>query len=333
MPTTDDTRARGAAAAGLVVPVVSGLARRLVRAGRLALRAADGRLILRNPADRGTATSEVPTLPLSAPKLGDLLVSQGRAWVRLPAGTNTHVLTADSSAAAGVKWAAASGGGSSDPAWRGAEYRQFRWNANLAAASLHGAGYGNMARAASGGNSIRIYAEGAFCEARTNTGSNNASGFRISGATSNPITERQWLPRFEARFKTYGDISNCAMYIGFWKNNGSVDNNLSKSEYRAGISYTAGTDSKWNLDESDGTNRTKTATTVTPAADTVYHVLIEWNDTNSRFDVEINGASVGSMSTHLPAASDPLGLWIYASTVNSGTQQGIRVGSASLQTR
>ena len=43
---------------------------------------------------------------------GDLVVHNGTANVRLPIGTNTHVLTADSSTATGVKWAAAGGGGS-----------------------------------------------------------------------------------------------------------------------------------------------------------------------------------------------------------------------------
>lgn len=40
---------------------------------------------------------------------GDLLVDNGTNVIRLAVGTNTHVLTADSAEAAGVKWAAASG--------------------------------------------------------------------------------------------------------------------------------------------------------------------------------------------------------------------------------
>jgi hypothetical protein len=43
---------------------------------------------------------------------GDLIVSNGTDNVRIAVGTDTHVLTADSTQASGVKWAAASGGGS-----------------------------------------------------------------------------------------------------------------------------------------------------------------------------------------------------------------------------
>lgn len=43
---------------------------------------------------------------------GDLIVSNGTDNVRLGVGTDTYVLTADSTASSGIKWAAASGGGS-----------------------------------------------------------------------------------------------------------------------------------------------------------------------------------------------------------------------------
>lgn len=43
---------------------------------------------------------------------GDLIVSDGTDNVRLAVGTNAYVLTADSTVAAGVKWAASAGGGS-----------------------------------------------------------------------------------------------------------------------------------------------------------------------------------------------------------------------------
>jgi hypothetical protein len=46
---------------------------------------------------------------------GDLIVSNGTDNVRQAVGTDTHVLTADSTTATGVKWAAAGGGGGGFP--------------------------------------------------------------------------------------------------------------------------------------------------------------------------------------------------------------------------
>jgi hypothetical protein len=42
---------------------------------------------------------------------GDVLVHNGTDWIDLAVGTDTHVLTADSAEASGVKWAAGGGGG------------------------------------------------------------------------------------------------------------------------------------------------------------------------------------------------------------------------------
>lgn len=49
-------------------------------------------------------------LPTASTK-GDIAVFDGSDWVVLAAGTDTHVLTADSGETEGIKWAAASGGG------------------------------------------------------------------------------------------------------------------------------------------------------------------------------------------------------------------------------
>ena len=265
--------------------------------------------------------------------LGDLLYWAGSTYRRLPIGSDDQVLTADSSEAAGLKWAASGGGGggSSDPVWSDATYRQYRWNANIGGQSMVGAGYGDMAGGASGGTSGIIVSTGGVVQRRTNTNANNGCGFRVSGSTSNPLIELQWSPRLEIRFRTYSDISNCVMFIGMYKNNGTVNNDLTKSDNRAGISYVSGTDTYWQLDESDGTTRTKTATSVTPAVDTVYRFLFAYNDATGAIDVSINGSSVGSMSTNLPPASNPLGIWLWSTTISSGTRAGIQASTVTLK--
>jgi adhesin HecA-like repeat protein len=50
---------------------------------------------------------EVNNMASTMTTKGDLLVTTGSAFNRLPVGTDTHVLTADSSAANGVAWAVA----------------------------------------------------------------------------------------------------------------------------------------------------------------------------------------------------------------------------------
>ena len=58
-----------------------------------------------------TATAGFNALSPTTTK-GDIIVNDGNDNIRLAVGTNNYVLTADSSTASGVKWAAASGGAS-----------------------------------------------------------------------------------------------------------------------------------------------------------------------------------------------------------------------------
>lgn len=58
-----------------------------------------------------TATAAFDALAPTTTK-GDLIVSDGSDNVRLAVGTNDYILTADSTTATGVKWAASAGGGS-----------------------------------------------------------------------------------------------------------------------------------------------------------------------------------------------------------------------------
>jgi hypothetical protein len=66
-------------------------------------------------ANGGTGqTSQVAAFDALSPTTtkGDLIVNDGTDNIRVAVGANTYVLTADSTVAAGVKWAAAAGGGS-----------------------------------------------------------------------------------------------------------------------------------------------------------------------------------------------------------------------------
>lgn len=64
----------------------------------------------------GVATADIVIGP-ATPPFASPLTTKGDVWgysttnVRIPIGTNGYVLTADSTQALGLKWAAASGGG------------------------------------------------------------------------------------------------------------------------------------------------------------------------------------------------------------------------------
>lgn len=95
-------------------------------------------------ANGGTGqTSQTAAFDALAPTTtkGDLIVDNGTNNVRLAVGTDTYVLTADSTAAAGVKWAAAAGGGSNITA-------QGMWENNTTISSNYTIATGNNAMSA-----------------------------------------------------------------------------------------------------------------------------------------------------------------------------------------
>jgi hypothetical protein len=81
-------------------------------AGELVVNTADGKLYFKDSGGTVKVLSQANQIAPLTTK-GDLLVNDGTSNIRLPVGTNGHVLTADSALAAGVKWAAAGGGGAS----------------------------------------------------------------------------------------------------------------------------------------------------------------------------------------------------------------------------
>jgi hypothetical protein len=99
-------------------------------AGEVVVNTADGKLYFKDSGGTVQVLAQSGTVPISnggtgqttqgaafdalAPTTskGDLIVHNGTTDIRLAVGTDNHVLTADSSVAAGVKWAAAAGGAS-----------------------------------------------------------------------------------------------------------------------------------------------------------------------------------------------------------------------------
>lgn len=79
-------------------------------AGELVVNTADGKLYFKDSGGSVKVLSQADQIAPLTTK-GDLVVNDGTSNVRLPVGTDGDVLTADSSVAAGVKWAAAGGGG------------------------------------------------------------------------------------------------------------------------------------------------------------------------------------------------------------------------------
>ena len=74
-------------------------------AGELVVNTADGKLYFKDSGGTVKVLSQADQIAPLTTK-GDLLVNDGTSNVRLPVGTNNHVLTADSTQASGVKWAA-----------------------------------------------------------------------------------------------------------------------------------------------------------------------------------------------------------------------------------
>ena len=61
--------------------------------------------------------NDLADLAALTPTKGNILVGNDTDWILLAAGTNDHVLTADSTQASGVKWASASVGGGASPTY------------------------------------------------------------------------------------------------------------------------------------------------------------------------------------------------------------------------
>jgi hypothetical protein len=148
---------------------------------------------------------------------GDLIVHDGTNDIRLPVGTNNFVLTADSTQASGVKWAAGGGGGLSDPGANGVVVRT-SLNTTTARTITAGTGISVSNGDGTAGNPTITNSGMLLSGDQTASGNKTFSGEIRSNATNTPpiladsagntLTCRSWV-RFSA---VSGSISTAGSF-------------------------------------------------------------------------------------------------------------------------
>ena len=307
MPKTEaEGRLRGSAAAGLVIPVMVGLARRLARAARLTMRARDARLLLHLPKDRGTATVEIPTATLATPGLGDILVQQAGVFVRLAAGSDDQVLTADSGEDSGLKWAAAGGGGAASDTLRdlARKTRLMYWYAHVESKQFKG---WNVDIQRTGTAVILWSDEGGVVEARSTTGGGAKCRWHLNGNNAQRFIHLEASPKVTWRIRTGADVDRALYWIGYSDKLLTNTSSGGTAKYCM-FRFMVGVDTYWMASTSDGSSQTHTATTTTMVADTYYDLSIDYNNTTNTVTFAVNETDTVAVTTTLPAEDQLMGL-------------------------
>jgi hypothetical protein len=267
-----------------------------------------------------TATAAFDALGPGTTK-GDLVVHNGTDHIRLPVGgTNVHVLTVDSAESAGVKWAAASGGGGLSTL-RSTEWNRYKItcapergnegaSGSICNPGVSGGGPAGTCSDHEDGTSYRFYSS---CASAASTDAE--AGFQ--GAAQDSNTGRR--PYMTTWGKTGGAIDDMRIFVGL-SVGGLGGTDLSSgfiSTPFVAIAYDEDFDPQWQCCAGNGGSFELSCTDigVTVATDTEYEFTIDF-DTGGTLSCTVNSTTV-SHTTDLPADGDNLRLSSRARTLEA----------------
>lgn len=265
-------------------------------------------LIVPDKAGTVALTSDVPAASPTTTK-GDLIVRGSSSDTRLEVGTDGQVLTADSTAATGVKWAAGSGGGGSELTYVNSMGFSTDFPINpvfFTSEAALGIVYGANGTGASRSWQLDVGTSKAMGSIRLNTGT-TASG--MSSVSSNPsfgdglgvlAIASKITCRVGIVFNTLGDASN-----NFYVMAGLAPTGLTQPHPSNGIyfsfKYNEGS-GKWRGNTRKSSVSTYVDNGAVSAVSTlkVYDLMFVIQPTWNSVEFFVNGVSIGTSTTNIP---------------------------------